>query len=90
MKENKNKIKKDKRALINKAERILLKLLNNPEVIDQKAYDKATSLYRKGTRKKAWKHAQKFGYPGGLQAAIQSIHWVDGTLFDKTNGAYCE
>lgn len=88
MKENKNLIKKDKRALVNKAEKILLRLLSDPQKIDQKAYDHAISLYRKATRKKALKHAQKYGYPGGLKCAIQSVHWVDGMLFTATNGAY--
>ncbi len=89
MKENKNKIKKDKRALIAKGEKILLRLLSDPETIDLKTYNKAISLYRKGTRKKARKHAEKYGYPGGLKCNIESFHWVDGMLFDATNGAYC-
>lgn len=89
MKENKNMIKKDKRGLISKAEKILLRLLNNPQNIDQKAYDKAVSLYRKGTRKKARRHAEKFGYSGGLGCNIQAFHALDGMLFDATAGAYC-
>lgn len=79
---NKNQIKKDRRSVIAKAEQILLKLLEKPD-IDQKAYDKAVSLYRKGNRKKARKHAQKFGYSGGLNCNIQSFQQIEDLLYDK-------
>ncbi len=85
----KNKNKKDKRAIVSKGEKILLRLLKNPQTIDQKAYDKAQSFFNKGTRKKSIKHAKKFGYPGGLRCNVQSFQELDGMLFDATNGAYC-
>lgn len=63
---------RDYRSRANKAERLFAKAARMDRESAIKAMRKGSSILRKACRKKQMRHAEKYGYRGGLRCALDA------------------